>query len=99
MENVINQQPTDEEVELETADNQYWNDLYNSLKALEDNEDFIRVVKEGYLKEHAVRTTSLLATEYARQAGIRNTLFETLVGVSSFEQYLSTIYNMRSIEE
>ncbi len=85
-----NQHPT-ENVELELAERSALTAKYESLQRLKENKDFQRVILEGYLKESAVDKVSLLATDYVRRNNLRATMFEELMAISSFEEYLHMI--------
>jgi hypothetical protein len=58
--------------------------LGSAYDSLVGNSDYIKVISEGFLKEHAVRQTSLMAVESINRAEV----LETLVGISHFQQYL-----------
>lgn len=60
------------------------NQLFDALISLGEDGNFQKVFNEGYLKEYAVRQTSLLAVERID----RSELLEALVGISHFQQYL-----------
>ncbi len=79
------------EIELETISRQTMTAKYESLQRLKENKDFQRVILEGYLKESAVDKVSLLATDYVRRNNLRATMFEELMAISSFEEYLHMI--------
>lgn len=87
-----NQEPTDN-VELEYSENEYWVVLYEALERLQENDDFKKVIKEGYFKDKAVDGVSLLATDYVRQTGVRGNIMEELVAISALENYFQTIVN------
>jgi hypothetical protein len=82
------------ETELELAERGELVKRYEALQRLKENEDFQLVVMEGYLKGKAVELTSLLATDYVRQNGLRGTLMEELVAISAFEEYMHMIDNL-----
>jgi len=84
------QQPT-EEVDLEAIENSYWSDKAIKLTRLMENEDFINVVLEGYLKDRAVDQTSLLATDYVKQTNTRPYIMENLVAISGFESWIRMV--------
>jgi hypothetical protein len=60
------------------------NGFKSALETLSGNSDFIKVISEGYLKEHAVRQTSLLAVESINRADV----LESLAAISHFQQHL-----------
>lgn len=78
-----------EDVEkLEAEEDLEYRNKVNALKAAADSlstdSAFIKVITEGFLKEHAVRQTSLLAIESMN----RSDVLEALSGISHFQQYL-----------
>lgn len=84
---------------LETADRTAAVEKYEALQVLlnentEAGKAFKTLVTDGYLREKAIETTSLLATNYAKQPGIRSSIFEELVAISAFEGYLSMVENL-----
>jgi hypothetical protein len=81
-----------QEVELELAERQDLINKYEDLKSLKEDKRFQRLILDGYMKEKAVDTTSLLSTEYGRS--IRSTLFEELAAISCFEGYLHMVENL-----
>ena len=81
-----------EEVELEMAERVDLTAKYDALQRLKESDDFKVLILDGYMKDKAVDTTSLLSTEYGR--GIRSTLFEELAAISCFEGYLHMIENL-----
>jgi uncharacterized protein YbgA (DUF1722 family) len=91
MSNMNNLSPTDKEVELEEISNQYWADLCECLKRLEKNEDFKAVIMEGYFKDRALDSVSLLATDYVKRSGTRPNVMENLVAISTLQNYFHTI--------
>lgn len=91
----INQNPTDNtDVELEYTDNTYYADMYLALERLHENEDFKKVILEGYFKDKAVKGVSLLATDHVRANNARGAIMEELVAISALEDYFKTIINM-----
>lgn len=79
------------ETDLELAERGAIVEKYEALQRLNENEDFKKVITEGYLKESAIDKTSLLGTNYVRQNNLRGTLMEELVAISCLEQYLISI--------
>ena len=82
---------TTDNVELETADRTALINKYEALERLLENPDFKLVVLEGYLKEKAVDSVSLLATDYTRRNNVRGAIMEELVAISAFEEYMRMI--------
>jgi hypothetical protein len=88
-----NQLPTEnvDGRELEAVEMQYWVDMRSALERLEANEDFKKVVLEGYFRDKAINGVSLLATEYIVANGLRARVMESLVAISQLEDYFKTI--------
>lgn len=89
----VNNQTTADDVELMYSENDYWAEKYEDLMSLYKNEQFQRVILQGYFKDKAVDLTSLLATDYVRRAGTRGHIMEELVSISGLENYFNTITN------
>lgn len=79
------------ETDFELAERGALVQKYEALERLKENEDFKTVFIDGYFKEKAIELTSLLATEYVRQNGLRGAIMEELVAISVCEDYLHTI--------
>lgn len=96
---VINQTGTDYELslsnqteqELLMVENTYWAEMYMALERLEKNEDFKKVILEGYFKDKAVSQVSLLATDHVKRGGFRGEIMEALVAISQLQDYFMTI--------
>ncbi len=88
-----------EEIELETAEAQYWVDMAKALENLEKNEDFKKVVLNGYFRDKALDGVSLLAVPAVKQAGERPEIMEDLVAISNLKYHFSMIKNLGSIAE
>jgi hypothetical protein len=73
---------------------QYFKQMSSDLDSLNNNPAFKRVIIDGYLRDRAANVTSMLSTAHVKKAGTRNELFEVLVGISGFQQYLLTIHAM-----
>nr|DAS93524.1 MAG TPA: hypothetical protein [Caudoviricetes sp.]DAW45254.1 MAG TPA: hypothetical protein [Caudoviricetes sp.] len=83
---------TNQEVEqLETADTSYQVELYEALERLENNEDFKKVILEGYLATKPLGLVTMLARHDVKQRGERPNVMEELIAVSSLGQYLFMI--------
>ena len=94
---LINQTPTENvgsEEELLRVERQYWHDMLASLEALEKNEDFKRVILDGYFKDKAINGVSLLAVDQIKQSGARGDVMEQLVSISQLQDHFSTIRNL-----
>ena len=89
---------TAENVELETVERTQMVQKYEALQRLKDNKDFQVVFLEGYLKEKAIASVSLLGTEYIVHNNLRAQLMEELVAISRFEGYMAMIDNLGAPE-
>lgn len=88
-----NQNPTGNvETEFELAERQTYIEMYEALSRLENNEDFKKLVLEGYLREKAVEMTSLLAVSGMQSS--RSQIFEALAAISHFENYLNMVKSL-----
>ena len=76
--------------------------LRDSLKRLEANQDFARVIN-NYLREEPIRITMLYGDAQLNQdekrSQHRNELFERTVGIARFAEYLRGIYQRASLAE
>ena len=83
----------------ETVDNSYYVELLNSLKKLEKNDDFKKVILNGYLKEKVLDSVSLLANHEIKKQGYRGDVIEDLVAASNLKEYFRIIYNLGSTND
>lgn len=88
-----------DEQQIYVEENQYWSDMSDSLERLENNEDFKRVILEGYFKEKAVNGVSLLAQDAIVSGGHRTAVIEDLIAISSLEDFFITIKNLGSVSD
>ena len=89
---MINQ--TTQSVSQEEQECLYWKGLKESLEKLEGNEDFKKVILEGYFKDKAVNGVSLLASPQIKRNGARSDVMEALIAISQLEDYFLTIKAM-----
>ena len=87
------------EQEILRVENVYWADMAQSLERLEKNEDFKRVILEGYFKDKAINGVSLLATDHVKRGGFRGDIMEQLVAISQLEDYFMTIKGLGTVPE
>ena len=80
-------------LELETTDIQQYVALGESLKALRNNPDFKRVILDGYLKDKAMASVSMLSHEGVKRNGDRPAVMEDLVAISNLSYYFDMIEN------
>ena len=74
-----------------TEDRMYWVQMAESLDRLENNEDFKRVITNGYFKDKAVMGVSLLANDQMKRAGVRPDIMVGLIAISALEDHFKTI--------
>ncbi len=87
------------ENEILQVENTYWANMCQSLERLESNEDFKRVILDGYFKDKAINGVSLLATDHVRRGGFRPEIMEQLVAISHLEDYFMTIKSLGASPE
>jgi hypothetical protein len=90
---------TQTDQELLMVENNYWMDMNMALERLESNEDFKKVILDGYFKDKAVNGVSLLATDYVKRGGFRGDIMEALVAISQLQDYFITIKNKGAAPE
>ena len=96
--NVIDRS-TAESKTIATVDRTYWVDMADALTRLESNEDFRKVILDGYFTEAAVRGVSLLARDDIKRRGERTDVMETLNAISMLEDHFHTIKALGRISE
>ena len=69
----------------------YWVEQAEALERLERNDDFRKVIRDGYLKDKALRGVSLLAHDGTKRAGARPDVMEALIAVSSLDDHFRVI--------
>ena len=90
-EQAIKEADANTEQEILRVENVYWAEMAQSLERLEKNEDFKKVILEGYFKDKAINGVSLLATDHVKRGGFRGDIMEQLVAISQLEDYFITI--------
>lgn len=90
---------TIQDSELETIENQYWIDLADALRRLEDNKDFQKLILEGYFTDKAVNGVSMLAARSTKLEGRRPEIMEELNAISQLQDFLITVKNLGTIPE
>lgn len=83
--------------QLLEVENEYWVNMWSALERLKENKDFKLLVEQGYLKDKAINGVSLLAQQSIVAAGKRPEIYEALVAISHFEDFLITVENLGSI--
>lgn len=85
--------------ELLTVENEYWKEMWESLERLQKNDDFKRVILDGYFKDKAINGVSLLAVDGIKRQGLRAEIMEELIAISNLQDYFVTIENLGTIPE
>ena len=81
------------------TDNTYWVDMQEALERLHNNEDFKKVILEGYFKDRAVNGVSMLASGHVVDNGLRSQVIEDLIAISRLQDYFLTVTNLGSVTE
>lgn len=87
---------TTEEMELETVELTKAYELGEALYRLEKNKDFQLVISEGYMKEKALDSVSLLAVDQIKKQGVRPDIMEDLVAISNLGEYFRMLKNFHA---
>lgn len=73
------------------GESKYWFELKQSLEKLESNKDFKKLILEGYLKDKALASVSLLARQDIKSNGKRPNVMEDLVAISTLQDYFEMV--------
>ena len=96
--NEVAEKATNEDMDaivcVEDKEYLYWRDLKEALERLEKNEDFKKVILEGYFKDKAINGVSLLASPQIKAQGKRADVMESLVAISHLQDYFLVIKAM-----
>lgn len=85
-------EPTENNVtELELTEASYFAEQLDRLERLEKNPDFQKLILDGYVKQKALDSVSLLAHPAIKTRGERPDIMEDLVSISNFSYYLQMI--------
>jgi hypothetical protein len=79
------------ETEAMTTELNAWMDLGESLANLRRNPDFKKVIEEGYLRNKALDSVSLLSHPQIKDAGKRTDVMEDLISISNLQLYFKMI--------
>ena len=85
---------TQENKNLIEVDNKYWKDKRIQLERLHNNPDFQSVILNGYFKDLAINSVSLLAADYTIRENKRSEIMETLIAISRLEDHFHTIMHL-----
>jgi len=83
-----------ESVELETTEIEHYVDMGQALDRLRNNEDFNKVILDGYFKDKAADSVSLLSLPVIKKRGERGDIMEDLVAISNLQFFFMTIDQM-----
>lgn len=86
-----------EELELETIENEQWVGRYEAYQRLLQNKDFQNVIMEGYIRDRSLHGVSMLANENVKRQGQRPDVMEMLVAVSTLQDYFKMLKNLGEI--
>ena len=86
-----------EELELETVENEQWIGRYEAYQRLLQNKDFQNVIMEGYIRDRSLHGVSMLANEGVKRQGQRPDVMEMLVAVSTLQDYFKMLKNLGAI--
>ena len=82
---------------LEVKEHEYWVEMSAQLERLHQNPDFQAVILQGYFKDKAVNSVSMLANDGVINGGHRPSVIEDLVGISSLQDHFVTIRNLGTV--
>lgn len=85
--------PEQEELELEAIQIEEYLHMGEALLRLEKNPDFMLVITEGYLKQKALNSMSMLAVPAIKKRGERPELMEDLISISNLNYHFAMIKN------
>jgi len=89
-----NLQEEQNQVELETVETEHYITMGEDLAWLKKNPQFQRVITEGYLKEKALDSVSMLADPGVIRRGERSAIMEDLVAGSNLAYFFLMVeYN------
>lgn len=91
----INQMQTD--ANLEEVETQYMVDQYEALCRIEKTDDWKTLIFDGYFRDRAVNSVSLLATDYIRNSGKRPEVMEVLVAISNLQDHFHMIKSLGGV--
>lgn len=89
-----NLQDEQAQIELETVEMQHWVTMGEDLKFLKENPQFQRVIMNGYLRDKALDSVSMLADPGVLRRGERPAVMEDLVAGSNLQYFFSMIEGM-----
>jgi len=82
-----------EQTELETIDTEHHLLMGEALNRLRKNEDFQKVILNGYLQDKVLASVSLLGVPQISEHGKRPGVMEDLVSASNLQYFFTTIEN------
>lgn len=91
----MNTPSTDENILM--VENDYNVEMWEALERLYRNEDFKKVIVDGYFSNEAKRGVSILAAQHVIQNGLRSQVMETLIAISHLQDYFFNIESLGNI--
>ena len=88
-----------ENVELETTEIEHYVDMGQALNRLRDNPDFKKVIIEGYFRDKAADSVSLLSMPAIKKRGERGDIMEDLVAISNLQFFFSSKFSFFVVAE
>ena len=73
--------------------------VLEALKRLENNDDFKKVITEGYFVQEASRLVLIKADPNLAEDGSQKTINNSIIAVGQFRQYLSSVYQLGGIAQ
>jgi len=83
-----------ESVELETTEIEHYVDMGQALDRLRNNADFKKVILDGYFRDKAADSVSLLSLPVIKKRNERGDIMEDLVAISNLQFFFMTIDQM-----
>jgi hypothetical protein len=88
---------TEKELMSIDLNSNYAIELFESLKRLENNEDFKKVILNGYMNEKVLDSVSLLAEPGIKKQNARGDIMEDLVAISNLGYYFKMVKRFGSL--
>jgi hypothetical protein len=69
------------------------------LKRLMVNQDFKDLIEEDYMREEAIRLTSLLGSPNQQLDAMQGHIIKDLEGIAALRRYFDTIFNLANVAD
>lgn len=86
-----------QEIELNIKQAQKLVDLGNALERLRSNNDFKKVITEGYFEQEAVRLVHLKADQNMQTAERQQSIIAQMDAIGALNQYFQTVFHRASL--